>query len=344
LHVVPLLAGQWYPLTVLGRGGEGVAVAEEAVAVARLSRTRWHEFGALWSLAEQQYFQGQLPLARRLFEEGLAVRKDGPPNFLTGFSPAPALVLFEDGELEAGKRMFSKSTGGAGLPNVVPTERPIAYGYLTYAELAMGNLAAAREAAQLATDVAEPIGTPTYVAHGARARALVDLGSERYDAAAAECRAAIELFTSVENRADAASTRVILAQALERAGMRDKAKAALVEAEREFDAFGAEPRRLEVARTLRQLGHRTPRRTAAARHETLGSALADLSPREREVAELVADNLTNRQIAEALYLSAKTVETHLRNVFAKVGATSRLEVARAIERERALALNRDAQA
>ncbi|HTE64102.1 MAG TPA: AAA family ATPase [Solirubrobacteraceae bacterium] len=342
LHVVPLLAGQWYPLTVLGHGREGVAVGEEAVAVARLSRTRWHEFGALWSLAEQHYFQGRFPLARRLFDESLAVRKDGPPNFLTGFSPAPALVLFEDGEPEAGKRMFFKSVGGDALPNVVPTERPIAYGWLTYAEVAMGNLEGAREAAQLATDVAEPIGTPTYVAHGARARALVELASERYDAAAAEGRAAIELFMSVENVADAASTRQILAQALDRAGRRDEAVAALVEAERQFDAFGAEPRRLEVARALRQLGHRMPRRSAAAPQQTLGSALADLTPREREVAELVADNLTNRQIAQALYLSTKTVETHLRNVFAKLGATSRLEVARAIDRERALDLGRDA--
>jgi DNA-binding NarL/FixJ family response regulator len=56
--------------------------------------------------------------------------------------------------------------------------------------------------------------------------------------------------------------------------------------------------------------------------------LASLSTREREVAELVTARHTNREIAEKLVLSEKTVESHLRNIFAKLGASSRVEVAR----------------
>jgi DNA-binding NarL/FixJ family response regulator len=65
------------------------------------------------------------------------------------------------------------------------------------------------------------------------------------------------------------------------------------------------------------------------------AGLEALSPREREIAELVADRRTNREIAEALFLSEKTVESHLRNVFRKLSASSRVQVARAIEKERA---------
>jgi DNA-binding NarL/FixJ family response regulator len=65
-----------------------------------------------------------------------------------------------------------------------------------------------------------------------------------------------------------------------------------------------------------------------------GAGLGALTEREREVAELVTDRHTNREIAERLFLSEKTVESHLRNVFAKVGVSSRVEVARLVERER----------
>lgn len=50
------------------------------------------------------------------------------------------------------------------------------------------------------------------------------------------------------------------------------------------------------------------------------------------MARLVVDRRTNPEIAEALFLSPKTVETHLRNIFRKLQVSSRVEVARAIER------------
>ena len=66
-----------------------------------------------------------------------------------------------------------------------------------------------------------------------------------------------------------------------------------------------------------------------------GEGLESLSAREREVAELVTDRKTNREIAAELFLSEKTIETHLHHVFFKLGVGSRVEVARAIERARA---------
>jgi DNA-binding NarL/FixJ family response regulator len=57
-----------------------------------------------------------------------------------------------------------------------------------------------------------------------------------------------------------------------------------------------------------------------------------LTGRELEVARLVVDRKTNTQIAAELFLSPKTVETHIRNLFQKLSVSSRVEVARVVER------------
>jgi len=56
-----------------------------------------------------------------------------------------------------------------------------------------------------------------------------------------------------------------------------------------------------------------------------------LSGREREVAELVTERLTNREIAQRLVLSEKTIERHMSRIFVKLGVSSRVEVAREME-------------
>jgi DNA-binding NarL/FixJ family response regulator len=69
---------------------------------------------------------------------------------------------------------------------------------------------------------------------------------------------------------------------------------------------------------LRALGVRTWRRVHAG---------APLTKREEEVARLVVGGATNREVAKTLFLSPKTIERHLSNVFRKVGARNRTELA-----------------
>jgi len=76
----------------------------------------------------------------------------------------------------------------------------------------------------------------------------------------------------------------------------------------------------------RRLGVRTWRRSRA------GGGTA-LSEREREIAALVAGGASNPEIAQALYLSRKTVERHVSNILAKVGARNRVELATLLSRE-----------
>ena len=77
-------------------------------------------------------------------------------------------------------------------------------------------------------------------------------------------------------------------------------------------------------------GRRVHRRTRRARRTRAAST--SLTERELQIARLVVDRKTNPQIAAELFLSQKTVETHLRNIFRKVGVSSRVELARAVER------------
>jgi DNA-binding CsgD family transcriptional regulator len=63
-----------------------------------------------------------------------------------------------------------------------------------------------------------------------------------------------------------------------------------------------------------------------------GSGIASLTERELQVARLVVDRKTNPEIAAELFLSQKTVETHLRNIFHKMDVTTRADLARAVER------------
>lgn len=84
-------------------------------------------------------------------------------------------------------------------------------------------------------------------------------------------------------------------------------------------------------RELRRLGQRVPYRRRWSKAE--GEGIRSLTERELGVARLVVDRHTNPEIAAELFLSVKTVETHLRNIFSKLGARSRAEVARIVERE-----------
>ena len=95
----------------------------------------------------------------------------------------------------------------------------------------------------------------------------------------------------------------------------------LDEAYRELGAVGAVRRQRAVARELRRTGHRVPHSTAGGER---------FSPVEGELVSLVTDGLTNRQVADRMGLSAKTVEVYLSRIYRKAGLRSRVELAVAV--------------
>jgi DNA-binding CsgD family transcriptional regulator len=89
---------------------------------------------------------------------------------------------------------------------------------------------------------------------------------------------------------------------------------------------GASALEERVRALLLKVGAR-PRRAAFAGRDAL-------TPRERRLAEMAAEGHTNRQIAEALFITTKTVETHLRHVFEKLAIGSRRDLPEALARDR----------
>jgi DNA-binding NarL/FixJ family response regulator len=106
----------------------------------------------------------------------------------------------------------------------------------------------------------------------------------------------------------------------------DRAAAALESALGIFGELGARRDFSRVARTMREHGIAIPSRWRGGRR-SLG---AELSERELEVAELAATGLTNKEIATELFLSMRTVESHMSKALHKLGARSRRELADAL--------------
>lgn len=145
-------------------------------------------------------------------------------------------------------------------------------------------------------------------------------------AAAGESAAAVEVLQQalVDHQLlpmpfELARTRLLLGGVLRRAGHRRDARAELAAAHGVFVALGTPVQAEQAAVELAAVGGR-PTRTSA------------LTPVEEQVAALVAAGRTNREVARSLFLSVRTVESHLGRVYRKLGLRSRSELARQLPR------------
>jgi DNA-binding NarL/FixJ family response regulator len=123
--------------------------------------------------------------------------------------------------------------------------------------------------------------------------------------------------------------RTLAARALLAAADHRRARAELQRAAEDLEAAGAWGRRDEALLLLRRLGDR-PRPGRGPAAAPAGDRLGGLTPREREVAALVAEGMTNAQVALRLRLSERTVEKHVSNVLAKLDVGTRTALARVI--------------
>jgi DNA-binding CsgD family transcriptional regulator/tetratricopeptide (TPR) repeat protein len=309
-------------LIELGRLAEARAAAEDGVERARLAGSPRMLLWAQSTVAAASLAAGDVSAALHHAEE--AAQEGTRPDFHAAGQPGWCLgaALTAAGRPDRAVPVMLEAFGGADLACVLPADRPAAAADLVDAQLAAGDIVAARATLAQTETAAERARTAAARAVAALARAEVLLAEGRPHEAAAAAATARE--AAVE--APLLSARALLAEGQAHAAAADRpaAVAALLAAQTAFDDFGALRRRDEAVRDLRRLGHRVPR---AAR----GANDGPLTGREREIADLVAAGHTNREIAEQLVLSTRTIEAHLRNIYAKLDVRSRVELATALQ-------------
>ena len=122
-----------------------------------------------------------------------------------------------------------------------------------------------------------------------------------------------------------AFAREELACAAAAAGDRDRATAALDTALAGYQWIGAIPDRDRALGRARALGMRRGSRKA---HRDASFGWDSLTATETRIAELVRDGMTNREIGTRLFVSPRTVQTHVSHILQKTGLRSRVEIAR----------------
>jgi ATP/maltotriose-dependent transcriptional regulator MalT len=274
---------------------------------------------------------GDTDLALATAQESVDLSQAAESSFHSSEGAADlAAALLEAGEAERAVEQLLESAGGEELALIAGSPRARYLEVLARGWLALGRRAEAERAAATARAWASAVQLPMAVAWAERASAAVEL--EGGDPARAAERALASAAAADEAGApvESALSRLLAGRALAAAGDRARATAELRRAADDFGECGARRYSGETGRELRKLGHRIQQRTRPG--GPAGTALESLTERELQLTMLVVDRKTNPEIASELFLSQKTVETHLRNIFRKVGVTSRVELARAVER------------
>ena len=179
------------------------------------------------------------------------------------------------------------------------------------AKLALGDPDAARGLADEEVELARKFAAPRALGVALRAAGVVRGGH----VGEAMIREALETLGRADARLERARALTDLGALLRRANRRREARELLREALDLAHRAGAFPLAARAETELRATGAR-PRRVVLTGVESLTAS-------ERRVAELAADGRTNREIAQALFVTARTVEGHLTNVFRKLDLESR---------------------
>ena len=302
---------------LLFRGDLAEAEAEAEAAFAACREWGFHLLDSfIYIQTDALMEQGKLDDAAKVFADAGEPAPDDAPTFTYLSSRARLRMLRGDLPggleqlLEAGRSF--EAVGGRN-PAFMPWRSQAALGLL---QLDRPDEAAALAREEL--EVARVWGAPRALGAALRAAGLVEGGKRGL----ALLQDAVELLAGSPAKLEHAKARTELGAALRRANERTKAREQLRRAVELATICGAIPLAAQAESELLATGAR-PRRIAL-------SGLESLTPSERRVAELAAEGPTNREIAQELFVTPKTVEVHLSSVYRKLGISSRSQLAGAL--------------
>ena len=323
-----ILPRVWY---VRGRLAEAGELLDGAIEAGRLLGTSPGLAGNLFNRSAIALAAGDLELALAAAEEALQLTHDLDEGFVTAWAAVRlAGVLLETGQPDYAVELLLDRAGGEELALIPGGWRTYCLELLTPCWLALGRRDEAERAAAYAAATAAAVQLPLAAAWAARAAAAVALHNGDPARAATLALTSAAGADEVHAPIEAARSRTLAGRALARTGEPDRAITELQRAATALDACGALRYRDQAECELGKLGHRTHRRTRSGKTNATG--LQSLTERELQIARLVVERKTNPEIAAELYLSKKTVETHLRHIFHKTDVASRVALARAVER------------
>lgn len=324
--VVPALGTS---LWVLGELEASARVLDEAIEAARLASDEQAVAWNLFNRSLQAVMAGDIDTAVVLAEESVEMSESFEPGLISAYAGVVlAAALIEDGQAARAVEMLTGRAGGEEVAMIGGGWRAVFLELLARCLLDLGELDRARIAAGRARAQAEATGLRLPFIAADRSEAAVALSDDRAAEAVELALSAVERSEALGARIHVATSLFLAGRALLAAGRIDDAVDRFDRSAAEFDALGAARYRNQVDSELRRLGRSIHRRSAPG--NLGGKGIETLTGRELEVARLIVDRMTNRQIAEQLFLSTKTVESHIRNIFNKLGATSRVDVARLV--------------
>jgi ATP/maltotriose-dependent transcriptional regulator MalT len=328
-RLYPILPRIWY---VRGKLAQAAELLDGAIEAGRLLGSPPALAGNLFNRSAVAAAMGDLDFALANAEEGVELTHALDEGFVTAWAAVRlAAVLFETGDSERAVALLVDRAGGAESTLIPGGWRAYSLELLTRCQLALDRRGEAERTAASAEAVAAIAGLPLPRAWADRAIAAVALDAGDPAHAVERAMASADGAEHTGAPIESGLSRTLAGRALARDGQNERAVAELRRAAAAFEACGALRYRELAERELGKLGHRPHRRTRAGKADGMG--IDRLTEREIQVARLVVDRKTNPEIAAQLFLSQKTIETHLRNIFRKVGVSTRVELARTVMRD-----------
>ncbi|MEU2282475.1 LuxR family transcriptional regulator [Streptomyces sp. NPDC013178] len=299
---VHLFAGELGVATALD---EEVQTVSEAVGI--LHPPHGAMLTAAWQGREADYAE-----LMRTVGAAATHRGEGSTLVVNGWTKAllyNSLGRYEDAQLAAGETTDRPER---------ETSAAVGWALAEYVEAAARS-GATRQAADALRRLGErtgPSGTNWGLGVEARARALVTRGPAAED----HYREAIDRLSRTRVHSELARAHLVYGEWLRRAARQRDAREQLRTAHKSFSAMGMNAFVRRAAGELLATGERALRHSA----ETTSA----LTPQEAQIVRLVREGLTNAEIGARIFISPRTVEWHLRNIFGKLGVTSRIQLQR----------------